>query len=66
MVSCEEQYGDELPLVQPDPVVLELNRLQNQLKGSYLFLSFFSLAIRSLDKVPAFDGVKHSRIEVLI
>ncbi|KAL2959838.1 hypothetical protein AAZX31_17G006400 [Glycine max] len=32
MVSCEEKYGEKLTLVQPDPVALEINRLQNQLK----------------------------------
>ncbi|CAJ1941503.1 unnamed protein product [Sphenostylis stenocarpa] len=32
MVSLEEQCGEKTPLVQPDPVVLEINSLQNQLK----------------------------------
>ncbi|KAJ1428652.1 Microtubule-associated protein 70 [Sesbania bispinosa] len=32
MVTTEEVYGgEELPLVQPDPVILEIDRLQNQL-----------------------------------
>ena len=35
MVSREEQHGvEDLALVHPDPVVLELNRLKNLLKGS--------------------------------
>jgi len=36
MVASEEVYsGEELPLVQPDPVGLQIDRLQNQLTGSY-------------------------------
>ncbi len=40
MVSYEEQvaFEDELSLSHPDPVVLELNRLQNLLKGFSLLL----------------------------
>ena len=38
MVSYEEQVAcDELSLSHPDPLVLELNRLQNLLKGFSLF-----------------------------
>jgi len=41
MLSCEEQRGEKPPLVQSDPVVLEINSLQNQLKGSYSNLFFY-------------------------
>ena len=33
--------GDELSLAHSDPIVLEFNRLQNQLKGLSLSLSLF-------------------------
>lgn len=44
MVGHEQQQqqnaiiigGEGLSLLQPDPVVLEINRLQNLLKGSFL------------------------------
>ncbi|QCD79816.1 Microtubule-associated protein 70 [Vigna unguiculata] len=32
MMSCEEQRGEKPPLLRSDPVVLEINSLQNQLK----------------------------------
>ncbi|KAL6990637.1 hypothetical protein U1Q18_008755, partial [Sarracenia purpurea var. burkii] len=32
MLGMEDLAGEELPLAHPDPVILELNRLQNQLK----------------------------------
>ena len=34
--------AEELSLSHPDPFVLELNRLQNQLTGKFLFCSVFS------------------------
>lgn len=43
MVSHEEQNGvEDLSLLHPDPVVLELNRLKNLLKGSQTSLISFS------------------------
>lgn len=43
MVSHEEQNGvEDLSLLHPDPVVLELNRLKNLLKGSQSSLISFS------------------------
>lgn len=40
MVGFDElKLGEELSLAHPDPVVLELNRLQNQLKGFSLLHS---------------------------
>lgn len=59
MVTIGELYGEEeLPLVQPDPRVLEINRLQNQLIGSYLcyivlFASALFLFNWVFDQVPA-------------
>ena len=36
MVASEEIYGgEELSLVQPDPMGLQIDRLHNQLTGSY-------------------------------
>lgn len=49
MVGLEEanfssSIVEELSLPHTDPIVLELNRLHNQLKGSFLFL-YFSLLL---------------------
>lgn len=42
MACHEEQYGsEELSLVHPDPVVLELNRLKDLLKGYFDSFSVF-------------------------
>lgn len=43
---------DELSLAHPDPVVLELNRLQNQLKGFSLLHSSCFMNILFLSWVP--------------
>ena len=63
MVSCEEKYGEKLTLVQPDPVALEINRLQNQLKGSYSVLFLFHHSSLSFQFLSFFtdcwSGVKH-------
>lgn len=68
MVATEDIYGgEEVSLVQPDPVGLQIDRLQNQLTGSYhitsllyYFLCFriitFKLAFHSLFR---FLHVKH-------
>ncbi|CAI8611655.1 unnamed protein product [Vicia faba] len=32
MVKCKKLYGEELPLLLSDPIVLEINHLQNQFK----------------------------------
>ncbi|KAH1243872.1 Microtubule-associated protein 70-5 [Glycine max] len=53
MVSCEDQYGEKLPLVQPDPVVLEINRLQNQLKEKEKELATCQGEIKALRSTEA-------------
>lgn len=50
MVGLEEanfssSIVEELSLPHTDPIVLELNRLHNQLKGLFLFLSFSLLLL---------------------
>ncbi|RDX71993.1 Microtubule-associated protein 70-5, partial [Mucuna pruriens] len=62
MVNCEEQYGEELPLVQPDPVVLEINRLQNQLKEKVKELATCHSEIKAL---RATEALKDKAIEEL-
>ncbi|TKY53930.1 Microtubule-associated protein 70-5 [Spatholobus suberectus] len=63
MVSCEEQYyGEELPLVQSDPVALEINRLQNQLKEKVKELATCQGEIKAL---RATEAQKDKAIEEL-
>ncbi|KAJ1427121.1 Microtubule-associated protein 70 [Sesbania bispinosa] len=62
MVSCEEQYGEDLLLVQPDPVVLEINRLQNQLKEKVKELATCQGEIKAL---KATEALKDKAIEEL-
>lgn len=51
--------GDELSLAHSDPIVLEFNRLQNQLKGLSLSLSLFLSASLSRVFFPGFLHRKH-------
>ncbi|XP_061344366.1 microtubule-associated protein 70-5 [Gastrolobium bilobum] len=63
MVTCEELYGgEELPLVQPDPVVLEIDRLQNQLIEKVKELATCQGEIKSL---RATEAQKDKAIEEL-
>ncbi|KAJ1400354.1 Microtubule-associated protein 70 [Sesbania bispinosa] len=62
MVSCEEQYGEDLLLIQPDPVVLEINRLQNQLKEKVKELATCQGEIKAL---KATEALKDKAIEEL-
>ncbi|KAL2339274.1 hypothetical protein Fmac_013720 [Flemingia macrophylla] len=62
MGSCEEQYREVLPLVQPDPVVLEINRLQNQLKEKVKELAACQGEIKAL---RAIEALKDKAIEEL-
>ncbi|XP_027358824.1 microtubule-associated protein 70-5-like isoform X2 [Abrus precatorius] len=54
MVSCEELYGgEELPLIQPDPVMLEIHRLQNQLSEKVKGLASCQSEIKALKSTEA-------------
>ncbi|PNX95037.1 microtubule-associated protein 70-5-like, partial [Trifolium pratense] len=48
MVRCEKQYGEELPLVLSDPMVLEITRLQNQVKEKVKELATYQSEIKAL------------------
>ncbi|KAK7292479.1 hypothetical protein RIF29_08260 [Crotalaria pallida] len=62
MMSCDEQcgYGEELP--QPDPVVLEINSLQSQLKEKVKELATCQGEIKGLN---ATEALKDKAIEEL-
>ncbi|KAK7348352.1 hypothetical protein VNO80_22905 [Phaseolus coccineus] len=62
MVSCEEQRGEKPPLVQSDPVVLEINSLQNQLKEKVKELATCQNEIKAL---RATEALKDKAIEEL-
>ncbi|KAK7303408.1 hypothetical protein RJT34_14314 [Clitoria ternatea] len=63
MVTCEELYcGEELPLVQPDPVVLEIDRLQNQLTEKVKELGTCQSEVKAL---RATESKKDKAIEEL-
>nr|KYP52142.1 hypothetical protein KK1_026056 [Cajanus cajan] len=62
MGSCEGQYGEEFPIVQPDPVVLEIDRLQNQLKEKVKELATCQGEIKALRTTEA---LKDKAIEEL-
>ncbi|KAK7363853.1 hypothetical protein VNO77_06012 [Canavalia gladiata] len=62
MMTCEEKHGEELPLVQPDPVVFEINRLQNQLKEKVKELATCRGEIKTLRTTEA---LKDKAIEKL-
>ncbi|KAK7262078.1 hypothetical protein RJT34_29638 [Clitoria ternatea] len=62
MGSCEEQYGEDFPLVQPNPLVLEINRLQNQLKEKVKELATSQSEIKAL---RATEALKDKAIEEL-
>ncbi|KAK7245980.1 hypothetical protein RIF29_40836 [Crotalaria pallida] len=65
MVTCEVQQlhdGEELPLVQPDPMVLEINRLQNQLTEKVKELMTCQGEIKAL---KATEALKDKAIEEL-
>ncbi|KAK2359125.1 microtubule-associated protein 70-2 [Trifolium repens] len=53
MVRCEKQYGEELPLVLSDPMVLEINRLQNQFKEKVKELATYQSEIKALKTTEA-------------
>ncbi|KAK2412934.1 microtubule-associated protein 70-2 [Trifolium repens] len=53
MVRCEKQYGEELPLVLSDPMVLEINRLQNQFKEKVKELAIYQSEIKALKTTEA-------------
>ncbi|KAF7840523.1 microtubule-associated protein 70-5-like [Senna tora] len=72
MMSFEEEHvAEELPLVQPDPVVLEINRLQNHLKGSFMSQSssLFSALRNEVNKLHeklriTEDILEHKNLEI--
>ncbi|ESW26033.1 hypothetical protein PHAVU_003G086000 [Phaseolus vulgaris] len=62
MVSCDEQRGEKPPLVQSDPVVLEINSLQNQLKEKVKELTTCQNEIKAL---RATEALKDKAVEEL-
>ncbi|KAK7331139.1 hypothetical protein VNO77_25355 [Canavalia gladiata] len=54
MVTCEELYvGEEFPLVQPDPVMLQIDRLQNQLAEKVKELATCQSEVKALRSTEA-------------
>ncbi|XP_028754964.1 microtubule-associated protein 70-5-like [Neltuma alba] len=53
MVSYEEHVGEELPLVHADPTVLQIDRLQNQLKDKVKDLTTCQGEIKALRSTEA-------------
>ncbi|XP_054777424.1 microtubule-associated protein 70-5-like isoform X2 [Prosopis cineraria] len=62
MVGYEEHVEEELPLVQTDPAVLEIDRLQNQLKEKIKELATCQCEIKTL---RAAEALKEKTIEQL-
>ena len=64
MVGYEEHVKEELSLVVPhaDPAMLEIDRLQNQLKGSYhIFLVLLSFMHHYFILLLVFQFLEHQR-----
>ncbi|XP_073220089.1 microtubule-associated protein 70-5-like isoform X2 [Cicer arietinum] len=62
MVRCEEKYGEELSLVMSDPIVLEINRLHNQIKEKVKELAICQGEVKALRSTEA---LKDKAIEEL-